>query len=383
MVERIEKILLIGFSITAVLVAVVAIAAVSTLSHSFQASDWVNHTHGVIHEVDGIVSSMRAGDAALMSHLLTQHGRDLAAAREADAEMIEHVEVAVSLLKSDAPSAPLTEDLKTLAQRRAKMAEALVAEAGQLSREELQQKLTAEAPVEIAHRIQDVVGRLKGRQTSLLHERDRAAYLHAQATRWVVFAAVAVMVGLLAGCWWLVRDDIQARRRVVQTLQQVNEELEQRVQQRTEALARANETLTIQNLERTWANSALSHQARYSNLVLNAITEPIMVVTHTLTVVRVNAVVASLTGINEKDLIGSPLHQFLRGKVESREEPPAGAEGLEPVATAMKHAREMHAWPAWLRQAGGAWQPVILAAYPLRDADRVVGAVLTIQPNQT
>lgn len=390
MAEPIERRLFVGMMVAALLVGVVAITSVRNVQGAMQASDWVNHTHGLIMEAESVVSAMRLGDEALMRYLLTADERDQAAYREGYGQMLEHLEVTLALLKSDPPSAVVGPELERWVRRRVELAEDLGAMSAETSPAERKQRLLAVEQVEAPRQVREIVTRLKERQISLLQERDQAAYRQGQTTRWTVYTAVVLLVGLLGASYWLVRDDVAARRRVTETLRGMNEELERRVGERTRELAAANEALVVENLERTWSNQTLEHQLRYSQLIINTIAEPILVVTLTLNVVRANAVVPACTGLVEKRIIGNPVGQLLRGPAEAEGgegtgEGRAGEQegtglggGLAPMVAAMRQGRELHRMPARLRGSDGGWQPVRVSVYPVRDADRVVGAVLTV-----
>ena len=63
----------------------------------------------------------------------------------------------------------------------------------------------------------------------------------------------------------------EARRRAVTTLETANRDLDAKVRERTAELVASNEQLTIENLERRWANQALEHQHRKEAERLNAL----------------------------------------------------------------------------------------------------------------
>ena len=368
-----------GFAAATLLVAVVALLAIQNLTRSIRSADWVNHTHGLINEAESMVGAMRAGDAALMRFLLTADARDQVAAREAHSEMLEHLEVTLALLKSDSAWERPSRELEQAARRHVDLATELSTLGPSESPADLKQRLLSPEFIELPRQVREGVNQLKSRHIGLLQERDETAYRQALTTRWTVFTAVGNMILLLAAVFWLVRDDLAARRRAAATLREMNEELEARVKERTRQLAEANEALTLENLERTWSNQTLEHQLRYSQLIINTITDPIVVVTQTLNVVRVNAAVPARTGLMEKRLIGNSAAQFLRGPEEPGPAPGQEAASLAPISAAMRNQRELHGLAARLRTADGRWQPVRVSAFPVHDADKAVAAVLTIR----
>lgn len=382
MAEPIEKRMLTGFVAASILVVFVAVVAVRNISRSMQGSDWVNHTHAVIIEADTIVSSMHAGDAALKGFLITGDPREQVAYREAYSEMVEHLAVTRGLLKQDTNAIPILDELETLVNKRVDLARSLANAPRSAVDGSLKALLLGEDELTVPLKIRERTTQLKEREKLLLQERDRTAYQQAQTTRWTVTLAVVMNVMLVSAVFWLVRDDIAARRLVTATLQTMNQELEERVRQRTQELATANEALTVENLERSWTNQALEHQLRYSQLIINTISDPILVVTHTMNVVRINSAVSTSTGIAEKKIIGRPLGQMLRA-VEPAHESDKPADGPAFITATMRYQRELHDASAQWLGADGVWRPVRVSAWPMRDSDKVVGAVLAVSPDHT
>ena len=80
--KTIRRILLFFLLISAILV-IIAVQAVRNINGSAVSSDWVNHTHSVILEVEALRVAVYAGDGALHAYVLTGDTRDQAAFSEA------------------------------------------------------------------------------------------------------------------------------------------------------------------------------------------------------------------------------------------------------------------------------------------------------------
>jgi PAS domain-containing protein len=179
-----------------------------------------------------------------------------------------------------------------------------------------------------------------------------------------VSIGAGVNVALLLFLGWLVRDDIRARRRAATALQDANVQLEARVAERTRSLA-------DENLERQWQNQALEHQLRYHQLIVNSIDDLVFVTTRTLKITRINPASARELGIEARELVGQPLLRHLRVVGED-----TGAADGGRLGAALRAGRELPDSPGELLAKTGA-KPVRLALFPLRDRDKVVGAVVT------
>lgn len=179
---------------------------------------------------------------------------------------------------------------------------------------------------------------------------------------------------LLCGGAWLILDDLRAKQRVTDTMRQTNEQLETRVRERTAELAATNARLSSENLERQWTNQALEHQLRYNQLIVDSISDLVLVVTKALNISRINPAVTHLTGLSAASLINQPLSRIVRlaGSGE-------GGTRRDPVAQSLKEGHDLRGLAAFVEDEHGRQQAVEFAMYPLRDRDRVVGGIVTLK----
>jgi len=356
--------------------AFVIVRSLQNLNRSIASNDWVNHTHAEISEADAIEAGMEAAEAALRTYLLTGDQRDRVTCQEAFADLAGHVEVAKALTKGAPVENQQILQIETLLAQRASFARDLLKARDGASGATVPQLLSGDTGAVAIHEIIRRLGDFKETENSLLAARDTAEYLQAQTTRWTELSGVALDVLLLAGAAWLVWDDLAARRRAVAALQEANTLLEVKVQERTAELTAANRRLTDQNLEGRWTNQALDHQLRYSQLIINSISDLVLVVTKALNISRINPAVTHLTGWNAADLVDRPLAHLVRFVREGE-----AKESLlfDPVAQALADGHDLRAQPALVTDSRGRQTPVHLHAYPVRDRDKVVGGVIVLQ----
>ena len=356
--------------------AFVIVRSLQNLNRSIASNDWVNHTHAEISEADAIEAGMEAAEAALRTYLLTGDPRDRVTCQEAFADLAGHVEVAKALAKSAPVESQQILQIETLLAQRASFARDLLKARDGASGATVPQLLSGDTGAVAIHEIIRRLGDFKETENSLLAARDTAEYLQAQTTRWTELSGVALDILLLAGAAWLVWDDLAARRRAVAALQEANTLLEVKVQERTAELTAANRRLTDQNLEGRWTNQALDHQLRYSQLIINSISDLVLVVTKALNISRINPAVTHLTGWNAADLVDRPLAHLVRFVREGE-----AKESLlfDPVAQALADGHDLRAQPALVTDSRGRQTPVHLHAYPVRDRDKVVGGVIVLQ----
>ena len=372
--KTIHRVLIFFLLIAAVLV-VVAVQAVRNIGRSVAASDWVNHTHAVILETEAIRSALAMGDGALHTYVLTGDARDLAACRDALANVADHLEIAKALTRQEPAQNEQVTQIELLVSQRAGFVQGILAARQAGNTEAVRTMLAADASGAAIRDTQRKIDKLKSDELALLTERDTASYMQAQTTRWTVWTGVALDVLLLAGVAWIIRDDLAARRRAAAALQEANEQLEARVLERTAELAAANDRLHGENLERQWANQALEHQVRYNRLIIDSINDLVLVLTKALNISRVNPAVVRLTGWESTDLINQPLSRVVRLAAFDGADAPL----FDPVAQALNDGRDLREQAAFVEDKRGRRTAVRFSLFPLRDRDKVVGGVVTLQ----
>ncbi len=364
------------FLLIAAVLVVLAVQAVRNINRSVASSDWVNHTHAVINEAELLRAALYVGDGTLHTYILTGDPHDLAACREALAKVGEHLEITKALTRQEPAQHEQILQLESQVNQRTGFIGRVLA-ARQTGTPETARALlaadTGGTPLgEIGRKIQ----KLKDEELALLTERDHASFLQAQTTRWTVWVGMVLDMVLLGVVAWLIADDLAARRRVAATLQEANAQLETRVRERTTELAAANVRLSTENLERQWANQALEHQLHYNQLIVDSINDLVLVLTKAMNISRINPAVTHWTGMEPTELINQPLTRVVR-LVPAH----AGTEApmLDPIAQALKAGHDLRNQPALLEDKRGRQTPVLFSLFPLRDRDKVVGGVVTLQ----
>ena len=362
------------FLLMGAIVAGVSVAAIRSINRDVASSDWVNHTHATIYELDAMTSEFQAGEGMMRTFALTGEARDFTECRGAYSSLLEHHAVAQALTHDSSDIQTSLTQLERAVQARIALADSIkkLLDAGRS--EEVKSVLRRDAGTMALAEFQRVINRLRNRQFELLSERDRQSYRQAQTTRWVVGLGVATNFLLFGAVAWLIRDTLATRRQLTQPLQQANTVLEQKVQERTSELTAANRRLTRENLERKWTTLSQEHQLRYNHAIINTVSDLVFVLSKALNVTRLNPVVAHATGFAEEEILGKPIAQFLRLLPEE-----TGAPAADGLLRAVAEGRELTNRPAELLDRDGKSRPGIVSVVPLRDNNLVVGGVVILR----
>ncbi len=365
-----------SFLLIFAVVVYVAIDSVRNINLDLTGSDWVNHTHEVILNVNGALSDIRSADAAVLSFVVAGDARSKAECKEIFADLDEQLGVARDDTRHEAVQHEEIVQLIGLCNARVDFDRSVLAARQSNDLQTVRSLLASDAGVEATHEIQRLVAKVTAEEMELLAERDHASYDQGQTTRVTVWSGVVLDFVLFAGVAWVIWSDIVARRRAAAALQEANQQLENRVQERTAELASANDRLRSENLERRWANQTLVHQLHYNQLIINSISDLVFVLTKSMNISRINPAVVHLVGREPPDLINQPLSSVVRLDLDRS----GGAAPLvDPLSQALAEGRDLRDLPAVVEDKMGRKTPVTLTIYPLRDRDKVVGGIVILQ----
>jgi len=368
--ENIEKRLVAIFLLMLVILAGVAGLALRTIRQSRDKSDWVNLTHDIILGANAAAGLLHAGDASMNAYLLTGDTRDQENYRAAYRAMVTQLDATVGTARSD-PYRPDFLSLTNLIGRHINFTRSLVQAREQGGEAAARQFAQTHPDGSSTGDIDRLTSLINEHEESLLRQRDHEAWEQARNTTRVIAAGVAVNFALLLLAGLLIRDDLKSRRIAATAMAKANAQLEAKVKERTAELLLSNQSLKKENMERRWSWQALDHQFRYNELIVNAISEMIFVVSKALNVSRVNPAVTHATQWEAQDLVSQPIDRVLQIPADG----PAN-----PISSALNEGRELQEGAAVVLAKSGAAIPVRFNLIPLRDGNKVVGGVLTARP---
>lgn len=372
--DRTFRILLSMFVIVAAVLIGLIVVSIANTKRAIHSADWVNHTHAYIAEVDATIGSLREAEGAINAFLLAGDPISQANYRRSFAELAEHIEIAKALVGADSAEVTALTELETLLQLRTDRARSL------LSAQKAEDSATVQSILVAADEdlslvnIRRAAQHIRSRQTQLLTERDQTSYRQDQVARNTLYLGGFFNTLMLIGAAWFVRDDLTNRRRATRILAQANQDLEIKVSERTADLVASDKKLRAENLESRWTNQALEHQLRYNNLIINSLSEPILVITKALNISRVNPATLRATGADTSDLVDRPLTDFVTLDIDPTSTPAP----LDPFTESLRFGFDLRHSKATLSLPGATPRSVLLSLFPLRDRDRVVGGIVTL-----
>jgi len=369
--------------ISAVLISI-ALLAVRNIRLTAEASDWVNHTHSLIDRIDNTRSALLRSEATLRAYTATGESGDLLTLNRALGEMRNEVDLALHM--ADEQSEPdlhtRLQEIDDLYKSHTELARKIVTARQADDLHALRREMDSFVRSDTASTVEQNLAYVKSRLLSRLTERDTQLYLQVQSTRWAIWSGVALDLFLLGGAGWLIRDDLANRRRAATALEEANAQLEVKVQERTAELQAANQQLSLDNLERQWANQALEHQLHYNHRIVECISDLVVVLTKAGNITRVNTAVLRFSGWEASELVKEPFGKLVR--LTGTDGNTSGNDGAaaalnKRIADAMKDGRDLVGQSGLALGNNGREAAARVSLYPLRDQNKIIGGILTLR----
>lgn len=370
--EKSHRTIIALFIVIIVGLAAAVVTSLANINRAAESATWVNETHAILNQTTHTLASLHAAESAVQEYLITGESSAQVAYRQSFDQLGENLSVASALTRAQPDHHTQVVALETAVLQRLGRARMLLEAKSNNDNATISRVLAEDGTRAQIDEISRLAEDIENTHASLLAEQDSIAFLRDQRARTLVIATGVLNVLLLIGAAYLVRDDIRARRRAAVLLTQSNEDLTAKVRERTAELEAANVDLKAENLEGRWKTQAVEHQLRYNQLIVNSVSDLVFVITKLRSISRVNPAVGRLTGLDLPSLLNRPLDDLVR--LEQAVDSP-----LDELNHALEAGQDLRRQAAFLAGRGGEDIPVILNAYPMRDHDKVIGGVVTLQ----
>lgn len=246
-----------GFAIALFLFSAVGIAAYLRLQGLRQDQQWVEHTYQVLEAIGKTQTALAEATLGRRGFILAQDNTYLSTYEIG----VQQTQIALATLEQltiDNPNQhQRVQQLKPLVNRRLQELQRSIA----LMKQNPQDKTTQLRLTLQGQHLQDLIeqtlAQLDASERTLLAQRFQAAQNSAHASQAILLSGSLLGFGLLIGVYSLLRQEVHRRGQAEETLQQLNADLECRVQERTTQLSQSNASLLAEVLERKRAEVEL------------------------------------------------------------------------------------------------------------------------------
>lgn len=267
-----------GFVFAIVLLSSIGVASYVSLKTLTENQRWVNHTHKVIETLSVAQEGLQEAETERSNYALQGKVTDL---KQDYTASIQKTEAAIQLVRK------LTRDNPNQ-QRRLDQLEPIVTQQLNLlqrSIDLLQQKPNPSTQIAISQQIKSLHQTIRAQllvmvneERRLLQERTATSEIGIQQTIIVLGIGYCLCAVLLSGIFLILKRQVRERQRAEATLQQLNDELEVRIQERTAELAETNAILRSEVIERKQAERKLQRSQEELEIRVQARTQELMTV---------------------------------------------------------------------------------------------------------
>ena len=238
-----------GFGTAVFIMVLVCVASYRSLVRSSTDRQWVTHTHQVIETLDAVQGNITDAETGQRGYLLTGEQPYLDPYKNA----LDHVHQNLRELRdltSDNPVEQRALDLlnPVISQKLQELQDRI----DERSRAGLAQAIEgvrAGSGIQDMQEIRSRIAQMRGEESSLLTRRLQDSEASARTTRAVIVIGDALGLLFLCLAGFVVRQEIEQRRRAEESVRELNAGLERRVAERTSELAERAEDLTRSNSE--------------------------------------------------------------------------------------------------------------------------------------
>lgn len=270
MKSSIEKQSLVGFGLASTVMVVINALSYWSLIQHRETAYWVAHTHEVEQKIETSLAEITQAETGQLGYLLTGEDNYLKLYKDSIGSIHQHLGELQTLTEDNPTQQRRIKTLKPLVTERLAALEQVI---------ELRKNkgflaaitgIKTSQGTPIMARIRQIVDEMVGEETTLLKQR-LMRYEAASRTQNVVFSA-GIIFNVVVFYWLYraIRREIQRRFQAQTTVQKVNEQLEQKVAERTVALKK--KIIALQQ-----AKAALKNNCNLLRSVIDASPHPIFV----------------------------------------------------------------------------------------------------------
>lgn len=231
--------LLSALTLSAVLLLFITFTIISSFTSFISASDLVKHSDKVKEELNNISSAAYELVACTRGYLITPHEGFLEEQNETKESILKISSKIKDLIKDNPIQVNYLAELDKLIGERISFSDSLINTKKQDGHDKAVELFATLQGKNITENIQHVISKMHAEEDRLLILRFENEKLTINNSFTIVYFNLAAKMILMALIFYFVKKDVSGRRKAEQELQKLNEELEERVKEKTEEIKSA------------------------------------------------------------------------------------------------------------------------------------------------
>ncbi len=237
-----ERKVRLGFGVAVACLAVIAVVAYLSVVRLKENAAWVEHTHDVLSGLELLLAAATDSETAERGYVITGDEGYLEPYRQGGAVVDRQIRQLRNLIADNRTQQQRLDALVALVTDRLANLRSVI----ELRREQgftaAQGEILTGKGKEFHDRIRRLIDEMKSTETSLLQEREFRANRNSDMAQLIILGGGLLACGIVVLALLAIRRDFAGRTRAERALREANEQLEERVRQRTEQLEKARES---------------------------------------------------------------------------------------------------------------------------------------------
>ncbi len=245
----IERKILASFGLIVFIVLVVETVAYNSINNLIETSRQVSHSQQVINQIGDVLSTMTDAETGQRGYVITGDESFLEPYQAAISLVDGKIQGLLDLTADDPYQQARIVSLKTSVSDKLSELQRVIDIRRTQGAEAAQQAVAAGVGKGFMDDIRQVLGEMQAHENTLLTNYADDNDNTSKRARGTFFILLVVMIILLVSGYFMIRRDSRARKKAEENLRVLNQELEQRVLERTQQLEEINHELTRSNEE--------------------------------------------------------------------------------------------------------------------------------------
>lgn len=259
-----------GLGLALFLLSAVGIVSYVSIQRLSKNQEWLNHTHQVLDAIARTVAEINDAERERRGFVLTQdpNYRD---AYEISLQTLDStLQTLKQLIADDPQQQQQVKKLESLIRKRRAILQQSIEQLAQDPTDQTTQITLTHQGKPLQQDIQTILTQMEQKERILLAQRLAATQKSTQYILLIAAVGYVLSFSLILGVYKLLIQQIRRRQQIEETLRQTNDQLEQRVQERTTQLTQSNHSLQAEIEERIRVETILKERDEQLNLAMEA-----------------------------------------------------------------------------------------------------------------